>query len=76
MRKFLLIAMVMLCLPGFSQKYRIAHFYADDGWQSWDYNYSDATGTNLVSINEIELMTPLELIDSLFYDDRGNIIRL
>ena len=76
MRKFLLVVMVMLSLQGFSQKYRISSFYAEDGWQTWDYNYSDATGTRLLTINEIELMTPLELVDSLFYDEKGNIVKL
>ncbi len=78
MRKFLLVVMVMLSLQGFSQKYRIAHFYAEDGWQTWDYNYSDATSTNMVSINEAEFFEnpPLEIIDSLGYDANGNIVRL
>lgn len=79
MRKLLLITMVMLSLQGFSQKYRIKSFYAEDGFQTWDYNYSDATGTNLVSINELELFDandPKEFKDSLFYDDRGNVTKL
>ena len=79
MKKFLLIVMVMLSLQGFSQKYRIAHLYSADGMEVWDYNYSDATSANLVSIDELELFdvnAPKEYIDSLFYDDRGNITKL
>jgi hypothetical protein len=46
--------------------------------ESWTYVYSDATSTNLVCINELDnLSTPAgEYIDSLFYDERGNITRL
>lgn len=78
MKKLLLIAMVMLCLPGFSQKYRISSFYADDGFEVWDYKYSDETGTNMVSINKVELFdtNPGEFIDSLSFDERGNITKV
>lgn len=76
MRKLLLITMVMLSLQGFSQKYRISSFYAEDGWQTWDYKYSDATGTRLLNISEIDLLTKMEIEDSLFYDDKGNITKL
>lgn len=78
MRKFLLIAMVMFTLPMFAQNYtmRLAHLYVEDGYELWDYIYSDTEGTNLVCINETELMTPMECIDSLFYDERGNIVKL
>ncbi len=78
MKKFLLIVMVMLSLQGFSQKYRIAHLYSADGMEVWDYNYSDATSANLLSINESSFFgqLPFECIDSLFYDENGNITRL
>ena len=78
MRKFLLIAMVMFTLPVFAQNYtmRLANVYSDDGFESWDYVYSGATNTDLVCINEIDFTTNTEFIDSLFYDERGNIIKL
>ena len=79
MRKFLLIAaMVMFALPTFAQNYRLSNIFSEDGMESWTYVYSDATGTNLVCINELDnLSTPAgEFIDSIFYDERGNITRL
>lgn len=79
MRKFLLIvAMVMFALPTFAQNYRLSNIFSEDGMESWTYVYSDATGTNLVCINELDnLSTPAgEYIDSIFYDERGNITRL
>lgn len=78
MKKLLLIVMVMLSLQGFSQKYRVTSVYSADGMEVWDYNYSDATSTNLVSISENIFLEepPLECIDSLFYDENGNITRL
>ena len=79
MRKFLLIiAMVMFALPTFAQNYtmRLANLSSNDGVEVWDYIYSDANNTDLVCINEIEFATPLECIDSIFYDERGNITKL
>jgi hypothetical protein len=79
MRKFLLIAaMVMFALPTFAQNYRLSNIFSEDGMESWTYVYSDATGTNLVCINELDnLSTPAgEYIDSIFYDERGNITKL
>ncbi len=78
MKKLLLIVMVMLSLQGFSQKYRVTSVYSADGMEVWDYNYSDATSANLVSISENIFLEepPLECIDSLFYDENGNITRL
>ena len=78
MKKLLLIVMVMLSLQGFSQKYRVTSVYSADGMEVWDYNYSDVTGTNLVSISENIFLEepPLECIDSLFYDEKGNIVKL
>jgi hypothetical protein len=79
MRKFLLIAMVLFALPTFAQNYnmRLANIFSEDGFESWDYVYSSEKGTNLVCINEVEFVTPAnEFIDSIFYDERGNITRL
>ncbi len=79
MRKFLLIAMVLFALPTFAQNYnmRLANIFSEDGFEAWDYVYSSEKGTNLVCINEVEFVTPAnEFIDSIFYDERGNIKRL
>lgn len=79
MRKFLLIAaMVMFALPTFAQNYelRLASIYSDDGKELWDYVYSGNDGVNLVCINEFDMLSGSDVIDSLFYDERGNITRL
>ena len=78
MRKFLLIAMAMFALPTFAQNYtmRLAHILSDDGFEAWDYIYSDPTNTDLLCINEIDFTTDTECIDSIFYDERGNITKL
>ena len=78
MRKFLLIAMVMFALPTFAQNYtmRLAHIFSDDGYETWDYIYSDPSNTDLLCINEIDFTTNTECIDSIFYDERGNIVKL
>lgn len=79
MRKFLLIAaMVMFALPTFAQNYelRLASIYSEDGMELWDYVYSGNDGVNLVCINEFDMLSGSDVIDSLFYDERGNITRL
>ena len=78
MRKFLLFAMVMFTLPLFAQNYtmRMIGVYSDDGYETWDYVYPSAESTNITCINEIDFTTNTECIDSLFYDERGNIVRL
>lgn len=78
MRKFLFVLMVMFALPGLSQNYsmRLAHLYADDGFETWDYIYSDPKGANLVCINETDFTTQMECVDSLFHDANGNITKL
>ncbi len=80
MRKFLLIAMVMFALPVFSQNYtmRLAHLYSDDNYQVWDYIYPSAESTKLTCINETDFISnPAdEFIDSITYDERGNITKL
>ena len=78
MRKFLLFAMVMFTLPLFAQDFgmRLAHVYSEDGFESWDYIYPNETGTDVTCINEIDFTTDTECIDSIYYDDRGNIVKL
>ena len=78
MRKFLLIAMVMFTLPVFAQNYnmRLASIASNDGVEIWDYIYSAPDNSHLVCINEMEFATPLEIVDSLEYDERGNITKL
>ena len=78
MRKFLLFAMVMFTLPLFAQNYtmRMSGVYSEDGFEAWDYVYPSAESTNIACINEIDFTTNTECIDSLFYDERGNIVRL
>ena len=81
MRKFLLIAaMVMFALPTFAQNYelRLASIYSEEGMEAWDYVYSGNDGVNLVCINEYDMISQPtgEYIDSIFYDERGNITRL
>ena len=70
--------MVMFALPTFAQNYtmRLAHIFSDDGYETWDYVYSDPTNTDLLCINEIDFTTNTECIDSIFYDERGNIVKL
>lgn len=78
MRKFLLFAMVMFTLPLFAQNYtmRMIGVYSDDGFEAWDYVYPDAKSTTITCINEVDFTSDTECIDSLFYDERGNIVRL
>ena len=70
--------MVMFALPTFAQNYtmRLAHIFSDDGYETWDYIYSDPSNTDLLCINEIDFTTNTECIDSIFYDERGNIVKL
>lgn len=79
MRKFLLIAaMVMFSLPIFAQSYtmRLSQVFSDDGYENWDYIYPNETSTQITCINEIDFTTETECIDSLFYDENGNITKL
>ena len=70
--------MAMFALPTFAQNYtmRLAHILSEDGFETWDYIYSDPTNANLLCINEIDFTTDTECVDSIFYDERGNITKL
>lgn len=78
MRKFLLVAMMVMSLPMFAQHYtmRLANIYDAEGFETWDYVYSDTKGTDLVCINEIDLLFNMECRDSVYTDERGNITKL
>lgn len=76
MKRFLLIAMLMLALPSLAQNYdiRLSRIYSEDGYESREYVYAGTDNANLVCINEIT--KNIEIIDSLFYDERGNIAKI
>lgn len=78
MRKFLLIAMVIMTLPVFAQNYtmRVAGFMAEDSWEAYDYVYGSTNGTDMLCVNKHDFITPMEYIDSLKYDENGRIITL
>ena len=57
-------------------KMRLASIASNDGIEIWDYIYSAPDNTHLVCINEMEFATPLEIVDSLEYDERGNITKI
>ncbi len=79
MRKFLLIMLVILAMPAFAQnnyQYRISSYMAIDGFEIYNYQYSDVVGTDLRSIHKIDLVEQMELIDSLVYDEAGRIISI
>ena len=82
MRKFLLIALVFLAAQTFAQQdyqFRVSSFMSEDGAFMNTYNYAEATGTDLRSINKVDFIDPssqYEGIDSLSYDENGNITRL
>ena len=79
MRKFLLIAMVMLTLPVFAQNYtmRIKNIQSyPDYTEVWDYNYPGDMSAKLVSIDKYDFLSETEAKDSLLYDERGNILRI
>ena len=74
--------LVVLTLPTFAQndyQFRISSFMSEDGAFMNTYNYAEATGTDLRSINKVDFIDPssqYEGIDSLSYDENGNITRL
>ena len=82
MRKFLLIMLVFLAAQTFAQQdyqFRVSSFMSEDGAFMNTYNYAEATGTDLRSINKVDFIDPssqYEGIDSLSYDENGNITRL
>ena len=82
MRKFLLIAIVFLAAQAFAQKdyqFRVSSFMSEDALFMNTYNYAEPTGTDLRSINKVDFIDPsfqYEGIDSLSYDENGNITRL
>jgi hypothetical protein len=79
MRKFLLMLLVVLTMPAFAQgdyQFRIASFMSEDGYETQNYQYSDVLGTDLKGIHEIDLLEEIECIDSLVYDENGNITSL
>ena len=82
MRKVLLMLLVVLTLPTFAQnnyQFRISSFMSEDGAFMNTYNYAEATGTDLRSINKVDLIDPsfpYQAIDSITYDAEGRITRL
>ena len=82
MRKFLLIMLVFLAAQTFAQQdyqFRVSSFMSEDGAFMNTYNYAEATGTDLRSINKVDLIDPsfpYQAIDSITYDAEGRITRL
>ena len=80
MKKLLLFIAILISGMGlFAQnnyQYRIATFMSEDGFETQNYQYSDVLGTDLKGIHEIDLFNENETIDSLVYDENGNIISL
>lgn len=82
MRKVLLILLVVLALPTFAQKdyqFRISSFMSEDALLMHTYNYAEPTGTDLRGIHVVDSSDPsfpYEAIDSLHYDENGNVTRL
>lgn len=82
MRKFLLMLLVILTLPTLAQndyQFRISSFMSQDAAFMNTYEYAEPTGSDLRSIHKIDFVDPIfpyEAIDSLVYDERGNITRL
>ncbi len=71
--------LVVLTMPAFAQgdyQYRISTYMSIDGFETYNYNYSDALGTDLQGIHKIDLTEQMELIDSLVYDEEGRIISI
>ena len=71
--------LVVLAMPAFAQndyQFRIATFMSEDGFETQNYQYSDVLGTDLKGIHEIDLLEEIECIDSLVYDENGNITSL
>ncbi len=81
MRKFLLIALVFLAAQTFAQQdyqFRVSSFMSEDASIVHTFNYAESTGTDLRGIHKVDLdpSFPYESIDSLHYDENGNIIKL
>ena len=82
MKKFLLILLFCLTLPALAQsdfQFRISSFMSQDALFMNTYGYSESTGTDLRSIHRVDMVDPsfpIEAIDTLHYDENGNIIRL
>ena len=71
--------LVVLTMPTFAQgdyQYRISTYMSIDGFETFNYNYSDVLGTDLQSIHKNDLVEQMELIDSLIYDEEGRIISI
>ena len=71
--------LVVLTMPAFAQgdyQYRISTYMSIDGFETFNYNYSDVLGTDLQSIHKNDLVEQMELIDSLIYDEEGRIISI
>ena len=80
MKKLLLFIAILISGMGlFAQnnyQYRVASLDSGDGLETISYQYSDVLGTDLKGIHEIDLLEEIENIDSLVYDEDGNIISL
>lgn len=81
MRKFLLMLLVVLSLPTFAQEgyqYRMSSFMSEDAQETQTYNYAESTGWELNSIYSADLLSQpaMETIDSLVYDENGNILQV
>ena len=52
MRKFLLLLLVVMTMPVFAQnyKYRISSYMSVDGFETYNYQYLDATSANIAII--------------------------
>ena len=64
--------LVVLTMPAFAQgdyQYRISTYMSIDGFETYNYNYSDVLGTDLQSIHKIDLTEQMELVDALVYDE-------
>ena len=73
--------LVVLAIPTFAQKdyqFRVSSFMSEDASIIHTYNYADPTGCDLRNIHKVDLLEDpsYEAIDSLHYDENGNIIRL
>ena len=79
MKKFLLIIAMLISTMGlFAQnyQYRIASFSSEDGFETINYGYSDVSGTDIRATYEIDQLQALEIIDSLVYNEAGQITSL
>ena len=83
MKKLLLIIIaLMIALPTFAQSYtkRMSQMKSFSDWgdilETRDYVFSDESGVNVACIKEVDTQTSNETIDSVFYDNRGNITKI